>query len=191
MKRAALTVGQEYLVHDSNDWNTSKPWSTPRRYRLLSLEKVSEVSYRYSPREREPFTIDVDGITYRVKGATAPYPHDKHQHAIMLRLENNTGNVMDNGTAVLVQFTKIRAPWAEGKAVVDEVHRKAQAAQAARDAALQQRTLRAQAISERAALLGVHIQPSVSSAATMAIPQDVLDRLLDMAMEGQPPLDAD
>lgn len=181
MKRADLTVGQEYLVHDSNDWNTSKPWSTPRRYRLLSLEKVSEVSYRYSPREREPFTIDVDGITYRVKGATAPYPHDKHQHAIMLRLENGTGRVMDNGAAVLVQFTKIRAPWTEGKAVVDEVHRKAQAAEARKTAALQERTARAVAVAERAALIGVRMPTTVSSFGTMAVSLDTLEQLLTLA----------
>lgn len=183
MKRADLTVGQEYLVHDSNDWNTGKPWGSPERYRLLSLDKVAEQTYRYSGYrdEAKPFTIDVDGITYAVKRARRATHGDKHQHAIMVRLENNTGRVVGSGTAVLVLFGKIRAPWTEGKAILDEVDRKRQEAQARTTAALQERTIRAQAVADRAALIGVRVPTYVTATSTVAVSLDSLEQLLTLA----------
>lgn len=188
MKRSDLIVGQEYLVHDSNDWNTGKGWGAPARYRLISLDKVAEDTRRGYQRTGEDRRVRVEwaGTEYPVKNSVPARSYDKHTLAVMVRLENKTGHPSgEQPLAVLVPFAKVRAPWAEGIAVISELERRAAERKATQNAALQERTTRARTISERAALLGLRIQPSASSAATMAVAQDVLDALLALAEEGQ------
>lgn len=162
MKRKDLTVGQDYLLNTSNEWESPYAWRAAERVKVLSDRPlVPHATYGYGSK-REPLALRMaDGTPVMIPGTHQPvtvrngrdkqYPGDV-ANAIAVAQVLDNGRV-DFSKARVVMTAHLRAPWAEGSARVQAAKdAKAAAERAATDAAAErlERLSAIQAALERA-----------------------------------------
>lgn len=168
MKRADLTVGQDYLVHDSNDWATGTAYSSPRRVTVIDTRTWDRVGWRYGSQDTVSHDLE-DGTTRDLTEAWVVRKGGRHVLVV---------SVLHPDKALsLVPAAKIRGPWAEAKATHDAAKDRVAAAGQARRERQRRESARAQAAQDR--LAAFHPEAQTSHRVTVSL--DALEALLKQA----------
>lgn len=139
MKRADLTAGTDYLHHTSNGWRLGKYGERGTRVRILDTGKWRQSGTRWNDDRtkgvKDLSRFHVDGAI--IHGALRRDEQWGHADQVVGVMLNNDGTLPEGAKAGLFSTRNLRAPWAEGREIVDrnlDAHARHAAAVGAADA---------------------------------------------------------